>query len=172
MTTTVAPTPTRRTPRRYTRDDVETHGRGFYSHGNPAINVKAHDFPYVHNRDVQSAWGQKYTEAQITRALNFAFESLQETFWEGWHEVLEHPERDYDFFPQHTIRMDGEGRQGGWMIITGLPDLDNWDAIMLARWRHLERVVREDVAYNCKFSTVKDLVEANEWLDIPTPELT
>lgn len=43
-----------------------------------------------------------------------------------------------------------EGRSGGWAIIPALPPLEEWDAVMLMRWRRFEKYARQgadDIPY-------------------------
>ena len=55
-----------------------------------------------------------------------------------------------DVLCNNRVKVWSEGRSGGWAVVDGLPDIDDWDAIMLARWRRFERIARltaDDVPY-------------------------
>jgi hypothetical protein len=135
----------------YTKADVEVR------HGGPAVNVKAHAWPYTGT--LAERLGVSEDDAE--RAATFALEASQEDFWTRW--------RDRDelafYFPDHTVTVEPAGRQDGWLVVEGLPPIDDWDAILLGRWRKFERDVTADVAYRCKLETVIDEIEANRWAE-------
>lgn len=55
--------------------------------------------------------------------------------------------RDDDpLFPDDDVSLSREGRSGGWVVVDGLPEIEDWDAIRLARWRKFERIARESAA--------------------------
>src|SRR5260221_11426319 len=33
-----------------------------------------------------------------------------------------------------SAKVYSTGRQGGWAVVEGLPDIESWDAIMLSKW--------------------------------------
>jgi hypothetical protein len=48
-------------------------------------------------------------------------------------------------WPGYPVKVYAKGRQGGWLVVDGLPSVDTWDATMLGRWRRFERYVRAAV---------------------------
>lgn len=79
---------------------------------------------------------------------------------QGWEDMQEDarqcfPEGSfyrYDSETGHYIpfHVEAEGRSSGWAVIPALPPLEEWDAIMLARWRRFEKYARQgadDIPY-------------------------
>lgn len=46
---------------------------------------------------------------------------------------------------RYHVQVHSAGRQGGWLVVTGLPDIDGWDAIAVGQWSRFERSVRDIV---------------------------
>lgn len=44
---------------------------------------------------------------------------------------------------KHHVRVRSAGRSGGWLVVDGLPDVDDWDLQDLNRWRRFESLIRE-----------------------------
>lgn len=138
--------------RRYTKDDVEFHSDGFGRRGNPAINVKVRNMPRV--ADVVAQFN--CSEEQAEKALQFAFDSACRLFWEDM------PELASEIFGLN-LKVYSEGRSGGWYVVHGLPNIESWDAVMLAKWHKLEKAVKAEVQYRTsKEETLAD-IEANDW---------
>lgn len=94
------------------------------------------------------------TERLISRLNEWACE-------QGWEDIQEDARQCFpdDQFHGSTSSYDGgytpfrveaEGRSSGWAVIPALPPLEEWDAIMLGRWRRFERYARQgadDIPY-------------------------
>jgi hypothetical protein len=135
--------------RHYSREDVQTHSDGFRE-GRPAVNVKV----YRHYSDAWKEF-QKQEEPDAGFTLewiedNVSDEQLDAIFWhccefefeylEGWATSKEPGD---SLFPDDRVKLWQEGRSGGWIVVDGLPDIDEWDAVRLARWRKFERIARD-----------------------------
>ncbi len=149
--------------RTYTRDDVQTH----YGSDRPAVNVKIYRDLSDGFRDL-SKYGddapEGFTEEWVRET--FSDQYLDEVFWItcGWEfEYLESwaTSPDDALFPDHHVTLEQDGRSGGWVVVTGLPDIEEWDAILLARWRKFERIARE-LADDIPYQWVTSLLY-NEW---------
>lgn len=158
--------------RGYSRDDVTTHysGCGWPDGGAPpAVNVKVHlwgdAFPAAVLADVAADCG-----ADPARFAAWWADKAEERTGEGWNDgtalgelidgrdgygwrgeaardaFSDCEEYAADCFPDHSPRVDQGGRSGGWLEVAGLPPVDEWDAVMLGRWRRFERMVRAEVA--------------------------
>jgi hypothetical protein len=49
-----------------------------------------------------------------------------------------------------NVKLYAEGRSGGWAVIDGLADFEEWDAIDLAKWRRFEKyahIYANDIPY-------------------------
>jgi hypothetical protein len=135
----------------YTREDVQFHSDG-YREGRPAVNVKVY-------RNLHDAW-QEFESEEPDHDPRFSLDWVEENlsddatdsyFWD----VCE-SERDYliayaiedndAIFPAAKygrLSVEQEGHMGGWLAVDGLPEIEEWDAILLARWRKFERIARE-----------------------------
>ena len=149
-----------RTRRGYSRDNVQTHAQGYYGSHLPAVNVKVRgcspglrdvalplDLGQV-SEDGGVTWAtvttpetfsHEWIEAQSEHALNAVFEWACEAGWEQAAGLA-----GEIFGP--GVETWAEGRSGGWLVVSGLPELEEWDAVALARWRKFERLCREIVA--------------------------
>ncbi len=167
--------------RGYSRDDVTTHysGCGWPEGGAPpAVNVKVHlwadSFPAAVLRDVAedlgedperfAAWWARKAEERTGQGWNDGTalgELIDGREGCGWREIaardaFEDAQADADLiWPDHHPRVEQGGRSGGWLEVAGLPPVDEWDAVMLGRWRRFERYVR---------AAVEDSPRAVAWL--------
>jgi hypothetical protein len=155
---------------RYTKGDVKKHGDGRgYAPWGPAVNVKTYAYGNGNVKAVQKHFN--CTEEVAEKACNFAFESEQEQFWEYWQDKtgdLEnglHGSPEYAYFPGYDVTIEQGGRSGGWLEVSGLPDIAEWDAILLMRWRRFELAVLDDVKYRCSIEAWIEGIEANDWAE-------
>lgn len=134
------------------KSDVETHGVGFSSRAWPALNVKAYHFG-PDESDVMARYGCDSKTAE--KALRFAWESAVERFWESATQYVA------EIFP--GVKCYSEGRSGGWLIAHGLEDPEEWDAVTLAKWRKLARMIDSELAWLCDPANVHEDIAANQW---------
>jgi hypothetical protein len=128
---------------RYTRDDVQTHG------SLPAVNVKVY-------KTLHDAWSTFVREEKPDPrfTLDWIEEHVSETeldsaFWMTCEHESEYlrdwatsTDKDDSLFPDDRLRLWHEGRSSGWIVVSGLPEIEEWDAVRLARWRRFERIAR------------------------------
>jgi hypothetical protein len=135
----------------YTREDVQFHSDG-YREGRPAVNVKVY-------RDLRDAWAdfeREEPEHDPRFSLDWIEENMNADEIDSYFWGACESERDYlvayatededAIFPVSQygrLSIEQEGRTGGWLAVGGLPDLEEWDAVLLARWRKFERIARE-----------------------------
>lgn len=129
----------------YKKEDVEFHynrGRGV-----PAVNVKHWpDF----EEDVD--WDEWETEFRDWAMVELEDSLTYQMVWEAaaescWEDVTYGAE---EIFGSH-VKVWSEGRSGGWAVVDGLKDFDDWDAIDLGQWVKFEKWakrVSECMAYN------------------------
>jgi hypothetical protein len=133
--------------RGYSRDDVQTHREGFHGDALPAVNVKVY-------RSLRDAWRDFEREEQPDARFTLEWvdehvsdDALDAIFWhvcEAEYEYLEGWATEGDsLFPADRVQLSREGRQGGWIVVDGLPELEEWDAVRIARWRRFERIARQ-----------------------------
>jgi hypothetical protein len=133
----------------YTRDDVQTHSDGFRD-SLPAVNVKVykgiHDVWTQYEREERDddgftlEWIEEHlTDDDLSHYFQFACESEYE-YLEGWATGTDGAEDP--LFPDDNITLEVQGRSGGWIAVRGLPAIEDWDAVRLARWRRFERIAR------------------------------
>lgn len=135
------------------KSDIETHSDGCGRRSHPALNVKVNKFGLY---DYELAALKGCTERDAERALQFAFESAQQIFWEDAQRLAR------EVFGQH-VKVYSEGRCGGWLVVHGLPELDSWDAVAVGKWSRLARLIAADIKWRCSRDNVLENIEANEW---------
>ena len=125
--------------------------------GYPALNVKVHNF-----WPTQAAIQARFNcpEEIADRALEYAFESTAELFWNE-----SAPEIARECFSHFPVEVWQDGRSGGWLYVEGLPDVSSWDAIMLGRWARFARMIREDIRDRAGPEGVMEDIEANRWAE-------
>lgn len=143
------------TNRRYTKNDVETHSASYYAPYYPAVNVKVRNFPTYKIQDHYNL-----TDEQAEELCNIAFEAAQEFFW-------------YDIAPMiaddkfdDNVKIYSAGRSSGWLIVDGLPPIESWDAVILAKWRSFENAIKAEVKFRTSAETLIDDIDANGWINL------
>lgn len=68
--------------------------------------------------------------------LCIAEEIARESAWEDAHEMA------YEVWGSKTVRIYSEGRSGGWLVVDGLGDIDDWDAVELMRWVKFNNLIK------------------------------
>lgn len=148
------------------KSDVKTHSE-MYRPAYPAVNVKYYGtFP---RRELAEYFGVSENAPEMNRALEFAWESACEQFWESAQDVanfalLGQAEAERLAGKPGPYEVYSEGRSGGWLVVHGLPDIESWDAVMLGRWAKFAKLIRQDVEHRTSFESIRDDIEANEWL--------
>lgn len=133
------------------RADVTTH----YDHGipRPAVNVKVYGGTPSDEalRGIAEECGA--VSAGFTREYleeldaDWLFEAACES---GWEALQANAEEIFGAYPLYRssyaprVEVRAEGRSGGWCVVHGLPALEDWDAVMLAKWRKFERWARQE----------------------------
>jgi len=151
---------------RFTKSDIERHTDGGYGTYYPAVNVKVYSMGCT-IQDVVDRFNCSDDVAE--KALQFAYEMECESFWEYWQDTSGcfenglHGSPEYAYFPGEKVRVYGAGRMGGWLIVQGLPPVEEWDAIMVARWNKFQKAVKEDVKYKMGKDVLLEDIEANQW---------
>lgn len=132
----------------YKKTDVETHHNGYdWSTRHPAVNVKVYGSPgdpqspkyHGEFEGMTEEWFDAYAEKNSEWLFESACESNREMIVNDAQEI----------FGSH-VKVYYEGRSGGWAIVDGIADIDEWDAIMLSKWRRFERYAKmlaADVPY-------------------------
>lgn len=119
------------------------------SHDLPMVNVKIH------------GWGMRdvdYSELDIAAedAADFGWDWIESHLTEqqidGWWSLAcehgwEDAERDAEEIFGPNVNVYSEGRCGGWLVVSGLPDVESWDAIMLSKWKRFAKWVRAAADY-------------------------
>lgn len=128
--------------RGYSREDVETHSDGFGRDRRPAVNVKVYGSVWDVFAKLEKASDVDIDDARFTREwfeAHVSDEALDALFWHVCESEFEMVEQDArEIFGAH-VKVWQEGRSGGWAVVDGLADLDEWDAVALAKWRKFER---------------------------------
>jgi hypothetical protein len=51
-----------------------------------------------------------------------------------------------EIWPFYGVKVYAEGRSGGWAVVSGIGDVDEWNAVDLAKWRRFERFAKAEAA--------------------------
>lgn len=146
--------------RRYTKENVQFHRIGYSGYRLPAVNVKCYTFPDADK--IAAHYSKDAEDSEVEKVMEWLFESEQESFWE-----LAKYDAEEIFGKQ--IKVYSEGRSGGWLVVEGLKDFENWDAIDLAKWRKFERWMKGNIPTNTQawIESMIETIDANEWLLTP-----
>lgn len=131
--------------RGYSKEDVSFHSDGFGRERLPAANVKVrrsiHDVKFPVD-DAPDELTLEMIESKLSE------DYLNELFWHVCSSEWEWLE-DYakEIFEGWSIEVEAQGRSGGWACVKGLPDIEEWDAVLLAKWRKFERAAKETADY-------------------------
>lgn len=140
----------------------------------PAVNVKVHHSPeWTAERLMKEYPGLEEKDAEW--CVKTVYESMVEDFWNyiapNSLNFAMHGDDGSDFEPTgikpspYTVYADG--RMGGWLVVTGLGDIETWDAVQVSKWRKFCRLLREAIAYNMRLEAARELIDANEWATKP-----
>lgn len=150
---------TGRQRRQYSKQSVQTRTDRGYGGYRPCVNVKAYSWPSDLAYMIWKEWPH-VNLGHAAKVAEWAWEMAISCFWDEWNTAEAMPR---DYFPRHTVRIVCEGRSGGWLVVDGLPEVEEWDAVDLAYWRSFENDVRASVKHRCSWDQIKADIEANEW---------
>ncbi len=136
--------------KRYSKNDVELYSER-YDRPLPSITVKVYRFG--HGLDNEKL---KCSESTFENAMQYAFESTQQNFWESVQETAE-------YYLGKGIKVYSAGRSGGHLTVDGLDPVESWNAISLTRWRRFEKAVLDEVKYLSSDEQVQESIECNRW---------
>jgi hypothetical protein len=145
---------------RYTRDDVERCYHDTCRRSDvhcPHANVKV----YRTFQDVRFPLEDAPEELTLEWIEQNVPEDDDSLFWRTCEAEWEMLQQDADEIFGSGVEVHAGGRSGGWACVTGLPDIDEWDAVMLAKWRRFEKYARA-YAHGIPEQMVYSLA-ANEW---------
>ena len=128
------------------REDVKHHRDG-YGPSHPAINVKVHrrlEWPIAEHFKLDEG-----TAAQVSE---LAWDAACREFWGAWDAVF------VSKWLGQPVKVYSEGRSNGWLAVHDLPDIDEWDADLLAKWAELETAVLDHVKDRLSWDNVKSLI--------------
>lgn len=131
------------------KTEVTFHSDGMgYGRGNPAVNVKLHSL-WEDCRKVapQVAEENGYDPADFSAWVERLIDSDGDAFNSAWEwassDAYEHLQEDAEeIFPHMGVKLYSEGRMSGWLVAHNLPDIEEWDAIMLGKWAKFVRYVK------------------------------
>lgn len=138
------------------------------SSGLPMVNVKVYDhYRQSHVDAVRAedgiddpAFTLEYVEAADANG-----HWLDAACSDGW-EMLQADATDY-FWPEYRgrVKVYSGGRCGGWAVVSGLPDVEAWDALMVNKWARFAKFARAEA--DDVFRSAVSLI----WLNVRQPEI-
>lgn len=150
--------------RRFRKSDITTHYSREYS--GPAVNVKVYAFPHdAHPAQEKVMADFGCDRATAEKALEYAYESAQEEFWQQMKE-----DGKEIFGPRAGVY--SMGRMGGWLYVAGIgaEAWEEWDAVKVAKWGRLVRACQSLIDDLTSWDSVRNMIEANRWAE-PGAEL-
>jgi hypothetical protein len=135
------------------KTDIAVHSDGYGYATHPAVNVKVHNLACT-AKDVMAKFD--CSEEQAHEALAFAYDSERRCFWAYWSETG-------NAYFREKVEVYSEGRSGSWLVVHGLPPVEEWDAVMVSRWAKFENDVLADVEYRMSKQVMLEGIEANQW---------
>ena len=137
------------------KSEIETyHERG--SGRCPSINVKVSSFGRGLSGDSLNC-----SEDVFQTAMEYAYESAQERFWEEAQELAEYHLDEKG--PFAGVKIYSAGRSGGHLIVGGLDDVEEWDAIAVTAWGRFENAIKIEMSWLCSDEPIREDIEANQW---------
>ena len=106
------------------------------------VNVKAYHWPHLDVSD---------------KASGFAWDAACETFWRDVQEVAR------ELWPGYDVTVYSEGRMGGWAVVSGLPDVDEWNGHLVAKWGKFSRICGLMIKDLTDPAYLLEEIEANRW---------
>lgn len=140
----------------YSKEDVT---QRVYGYRQPVINIKVYDWKYTPEQLMDDERVLDYTQAQAI--IQSVYERHTAEFWDDvrW-EVEQIFGRGY--------QVGSEGRSGGWLVVRGLSDVDEWDAVMLGKWRRLEAWCKAEIKELCSEERIKGTIEVERLVELAT----
>jgi len=128
----------------------------------PAINVKVHNFPD------SSIVVDKFNcdDSSAEAAIGFAWDEACEMFWETAKEyAIDTLSKAFgDYMTSHkTFDVYSLGKSGGWLVVDGLPDIEDWTADQLKAWDNFEKRMQALLKDVTSVSRVLAMIAENEW---------
>jgi hypothetical protein len=140
---------------RFCKEDIDFHSDSPYDTRHPAINVKVYGRTLSSNK-VMEKFG--CDEKVAEKALEYAYESNQELFWEEAKYLAE------EIFGK-DVRVYSEGRSGGWLVVNGLSQVADWDAPKVSKWGHFVRQIKAAMEGYLEESRWLEDIESNRWAE-------
>jgi hypothetical protein len=144
------------------REDIETHSTHMYGQHYPAINVKMYrgkDTCPPDVGDVVTKFG--CSKATAERALQFAIDAAQEGFWEDVKSFANDVFLNY----LRTPKVYSAGRSGGWLVVCGLLNIEQWNAVNLGKWAKFEKGVKRSMKWYLSKEHIFEDIESNRWAE-------
>jgi hypothetical protein len=119
------------------RDEVEISYHQGGTQGLPMVNVKV--YGQLPDQDEESGMTLEWAEAH-----------LNESQIQGWWDLAcdlgfqDAQDEAMQIFGEH-VKCYQQGRSGGWFVVEGLGDVDEWDAVMLNKWTKFAMLTQESV---------------------------
>jgi hypothetical protein len=141
---------------RFYKKDIDFHGDRPYSPRHPAINVKVYQRT-LPDTVVMDKFG--CDEKTAEKAIEFAYESAQERFWEDAIELAK------EIFGKGA-KVYSEGRSGGWLVVHGLTEVQDWDAIKVGKWGRFVHQIEDTMKGYLDPEGWLEEIESNRWAEM------
>jgi len=142
----------------YSKDDITCH-RDRFGPRHPAINVKVRQWGYDAEQLMEDE--PALDKVQAEAILQEVYTVHATGFWDDAQWKVEE-------LWGRGLKVYQEGRSGGWLVVHGLPDVDEWDGKMLMKWRSLEVWAKAEVKHRCSIEAIKETIGELALVEIAT----
>lgn len=150
------------------KTEIEMHRDGWYGDPLPSVNVKVRAYGEDFLKAFDEAWPDYSVGDAADPRARAMYEDALERYDEGWLfqaacEIgWERAQEDAEqIFTDYAVKIESQGRSGGHLVVRGLPDVEEWDAVLVQKWARFARYVRSEV--NEIPYVMADLWLANTW---------
>lgn len=136
----------------FRKADIETHSAHLYGEQYPAVNVKVHGYAKS-EKEIAAFCRAELVNSGHEPAFRVWLDALDandprvDAAWnsaieQGWDALSNNA---HELFGRHAT-VNSAGRSGGWCIVSGLPSIESWDALMLSKWAKFSKWAKQEAA--------------------------
>ncbi len=117
------------------KQDIQTHSN--HGRSRPAVNIRVDLWGAFTSELLESVGGEDF--ASWWDDLEVTDEQAHMDMIDTYHafateSAFEDAQNDAEYLFGTRVKVYQEGRSGGWLVVENLPDLEEWDAIMVGKW--------------------------------------
>lgn len=126
------------------KSEIRTHNSGYGRSSRPAVNIKVDLWGAFTFELLEGIGGKDFARWWIDMEDND--QQANGDMVEEYHafaaeSAFEDAQNDAEYHFGSRVKVYQEGRSGGWLVVENLPDLEEWDAIMVGKWATFQKGV-------------------------------